>query len=134
MAYWGGIWASAEYERVRIESEYRSWRANKKIEILRGNPKLAEWKVTQEIQSLTEYRNVYEKQAQAIKNVTLAKSIFQSHQVKANMLQSKGAMLRAELDYTDMKTPSTKSKKDGAKVDKQNIEKMKKIMKKGKRK
>jgi len=117
MAYWGSVWASAESERIKVEAYYRQWKAQNKSAITLANPKLAEWKVQQEIQSQAEYIKMYEAQAQAVRNSTLAKSIFESHRVKANMLQSKGAMMRAELDSTNMSTPNeskptTKSKKE----------------------
>jgi len=110
MAYWGSVWAAAEYERVRVEAHYRQWRAQRKQAISQQNTKLAEWKVTQEIQSDPDYVKLYRAQAEAVKNSTLAKSIFEAHRIKANMLQSKGAMMRSELDATGMSTKKTKTK------------------------
>lgn len=106
MAYWGSVWASAESERIRVEAYYRQWSALKRTAMVSANPKLAEWRVHQEIQALPEYLKMYGAQAEAAKNAILAKSVFEAYRVKANMLQSKGAMLRAELDSTGMNTPS----------------------------
>jgi len=128
MAYWGSVWASAEYERVRVEAHYRNWKANRKQAIAAQNSKLAEWKVTQEVQSSDEYVKLYRAQAEAIKNSTLAKAIFESHRIKANMLQSKGAMMRSELDATGMSTP----KKETTKKPDHRVGKMKDTFKKSK--
>lgn len=110
MAYWGSIWAAAEQERILIEVHYRQWKAKVKFDILASQPKLAEWKVQTEMQTMPEYGRLYTAQAAAVRNATLAKSIFESHRIKANMLQSKGAMMRSELDSTDMKTPKEPKK------------------------
>lgn len=131
MAFWGNIWASAEAERIKTEAYYRSWSANKKMAITNANPKLAEWRVSQEIQAMPEYMKLYSAQAEATKNSILAKSIFDSYRTKASMLQSRGAMMRAELDSTGINTPAQVSERSANQKEKERemIAKMKSTFK-----
>jgi hypothetical protein len=43
-------------------------------------------------------------------NTTMSKAIYESFRTKASILQSKGAMARAELDATGMTTKRTEAK------------------------
>ena len=104
MSYWGSIWAAADEEQQRADAYYRKWRAETGQRILSANEKAAEWKVRQDIESDETFLKLKSSLAQASRNVTLAKSIFEAFKIKANMLQSKGAMARAELDSTGMTT------------------------------
>jgi hypothetical protein len=104
MAYWGAVWASAESEKEQADSYYRQWRANKGKELLEANDKLAEWKTRQEIESDPKFMKIKQGLATAIRNATLCRALYESFRTKANILQSKGAMMRAELDATGMHT------------------------------
>jgi len=107
MAFWGELWASAEAERLQVDTFYRNWRAKQGEIALNAEPKMAEWKVKQRIESSDRFLKVKETLASAIYNATMTKSVFESFRIKANALQSKGAMLRAELEATGMTTKAT---------------------------
>ena len=104
MAYWGSVWAAAEAESKRVDSHYRAWRAEFGKQILEANPKAAEWKVKQEIESSPKFGKYKEAIAQADRNSLLLKTRFESLKTMGSMLQSKGAMMRSELDSTSMST------------------------------
>jgi hypothetical protein len=107
MAYWGAVWAAAEAEAERVDTHYRSWRAEYGRQLLEANEKLAEWKVKQEIEASPKFKRYKEGVAIATRNKTMLRAIFESWRVKASQLQSKGAMARAELDSTGMHTKSS---------------------------
>ena len=107
MAYWGAVWGAAEGEREAADAYYRAWRAQMGKELLDANDKLAEWKVKQDIEADPKFMKIKQGLSTAIRNATLCRAIYESFRTKANILQSKGAMLRAELDATGMTTKST---------------------------
>ena len=107
MAYWGAVWAASEAEAERVDTSYRSWRAEYGRQLLEANEKLAEWKVKQEIEASPKFKRYKEGVAIATRNKTMLRAIFESWRVKASQLQSKGAMRRAELDSTGMHTKSS---------------------------
>jgi hypothetical protein len=122
MAYWGDVWAAAEAERERADAYYRKWRAELGQKILAANDKAAEWKVRQDIEADSAFYKLKDAIASATYNATMAKVIYESFRTKASILQSKGAMARAEIDSTGMttkreaKSTSTESER-AAKVD-----------------
>lgn len=130
IAYWGNIWAEADKEEQTAKAYYRNWKAITGNKFVEDNEKLAEWKVRQQLEALDEFRTIKEGLARASKNVLLAKSVYEAFKAKANILQSKGAMMRAELDSTSMKTKDSKKsieeKRSNAKI------KLKKVLRKNK--
>ena len=110
MSYWGEVWAAAEQERIEVDGYYRQWRANKGIEIAEAEPKLAEWKVKQRIEADETFYKLKQGIALATRNATIAKTTYESLKTKGSMLQSKGAMMRAEMDSTGMHTPEKPSR------------------------
>jgi hypothetical protein len=106
MGYWATLHASAERERVQADAYYRQWRAESGKALLDEDPKLAEWKVKQLIEENKTFKTLKSALSEAVRNVTIAKGLYDALKTKANMLQSKGAMMRAELDATSMSTSS----------------------------
>jgi hypothetical protein len=104
MAYWGALWGEAEAEQERVDAQYRFWSADFGRAILAADPKLAEWKVAQEVESSPKFARHKDAVAAAQRNVTVLKVVYESFRTKASILQSKGAMLRAELEATGMAT------------------------------
>jgi len=117
MAYWGSIWAAAASESERVDATYRTWRAKAGEAALANDPKLSEWKVKQAIEGDDTFMKFKKAQGEAQRNVILTKGVFESFRIKANMLQSKGAMKRSELDATGMSTRRTPDPKPGGKED-----------------
>ena len=111
MAYYSSIHAAAEEERVQMDTVYRKWRAHTGLKILEKDPKAAEWKVRQMVEAEPQFEKLKYALARAVHNTTLTRGIYESLKIKAQMLQSKGAMLRAELDSTGMTTPEKSSKR-----------------------
>jgi hypothetical protein len=112
ISFWGAVWASAEKEAIKSEAYYRAWRARTGERISNADSKKPEWKVRQEIEASSEFVKLKDAIAQATHNATLAKTTCEAFKSKASMLQSKGAMMRAELDTTGMKVPSSRGNKD----------------------
>jgi hypothetical protein len=130
MAFWGSVWASAEQEAAAAEAYYRKWRAETGKVIAAKNDKLAEWKIRQMLESKEEFHTIKIGMANAAQNIIVAKTLYEAFKTKASMLQSKGAMLRAELDSTSMRTPSASTSRRAAENEERrasNKEQMKKI-------
>lgn len=108
MSYWGSVWAAAEAEKISVDSYYRQWRARYGMKIVEKEPKQAEWKVRQQLEASDDFEKIKKGISLAAQNVTTSKGIYEALRIKANMLQSKGAMMRAELDATSMRTPEKK--------------------------
>jgi hypothetical protein len=115
MSYWGEVWANAEAEAELADSYYRKWRAETGQKILAANDKAAEWKVRQDIEADPQFYKLKSAIAKSTHNTTMAKVIYESFKVKASILQSKGAMMRAELDSTGMTTKFTPKEMESAK-------------------
>lgn len=101
------LWAAAEEEEISADAHYRAWRATQGEGLLQRDEKLAEWKVRQKIEASPKFTAIKDRLAKAARNVTVLKGHFESLKVKASLLQSKGAMRRAELDSTGMSTKLT---------------------------
>jgi len=129
MSYWGAVWAAADEESQRADAHYRKWRAETGQRILSANEKTAEWKVKQDIESDETFLKLKSSLAQAAHNVTLAKAIFEAFKIKANMLQSKGAMARAELDSTGMATKVEAPKRSSGEDEERKLREKEEIVK-----
>jgi len=108
MGFWGSVWAAAEGEMERCDAFYRKWRAETTKKLMAANDKMAEWKLKQEVEADPKFIQYKEAIAKSITNATLARSVFEAFKIKSNVLQSKGARERAELDSTGMTTPTTR--------------------------
>lgn len=103
-AYVAALWAEAERERVLADAAYRQWRAKYGKELRESDPKMAVAKVDDEIESSPGFSTCKEAIAITEKNATLLKALFESFKIKANALQSRGAMIRAEIESDGMTT------------------------------
>jgi hypothetical protein len=129
MGYWGSLWAAAEGERELADAFYRQWRAQTGKKIVDADSKMAEWKVRQAIEAHSKFIEIKGKLSQAIHNATLCKTVCEAWRIKSNMLQSKGAMMRAELDSTGMSTKKKNRKTSGIDASDDPKTAMKKIFK-----
>jgi hypothetical protein len=111
MGRWGALCAEAESEKMLVDMHYRKWRAEITQSIMEAEPKLAEWKVRSKIEASSDFEKIKIAIAQSIKNYSTARYIYGSLLEKAHMLQSKGAMMRFELDSTSMTTKTSAAKK-----------------------
>lgn len=104
MSWWGNVWGAAEEESERVDSHYRHWRAQMGQRVMAADPKMAEWKVKQEIEADPAFIKFKEAHAKALGNVTRVRGVFEAFKAKANQLQSKGAREREEFGATGMVT------------------------------
>lgn len=104
MAYWGAVWAAAEGELKSADAWYRAWRAKNGAAMIEADGKMSEWKVRQALEADPKFMTIKKSLAAATRNATLTRAIYEAFRTKANMLQSKGAMARAELEATGMST------------------------------
>lgn len=112
MGFWGNVWGGAEEEKVRVDGHYRQWRAQVGQSVMAADPKMAEWKVKQEIEAHPEFLRFKDAAAKAEGNVVKIRSLFQAFDKKANQLQSKGARVRSELEATGMVTRTPRPDRD----------------------
>ena len=105
MGYWASVWAAAEREAEEVDAHYRRWRAQRTAQALEEDPKLAEWKVKALVESDPKFIQLKTAAAKCQEAIVAARGAVDSFDKKANALQSKGAMMRKELDATGMTTP-----------------------------
>jgi len=110
IAYWGRMWAEAEAEKEVADARYRAWRAKFTKRVLEEGEKLPEWKVKNMIESSKQFLAFKEEYAEAVRNSVMLRAKTDACKAKASLLQSKGAMLRAEFEATGMATRSEKKK------------------------
>jgi len=96
LAFWGVVWSAAESELKRADAAYRKWRADQTNMVLDADPKMAEWKTKAKIEELDTFVKLKAAIAQAEANVIAAKQVSEAFKVKAHVLQSFGALKRAE--------------------------------------
>ena len=94
LGYWGSVLAAAKKEQIKVDASYRRFRAIANEEILKKDPKLAEWKVKAKIEALDGFSQYKDAIAQAEENVELCAAMVRAFDKKANVLQSKGAHVR----------------------------------------
>lgn len=105
MAWWGSVLGAAEQEKITCDAAYRRWRGQRTQELLGKDPKMAEWKLRAAIDADPKFIQYKQAIAAAERHVVLVQKVFAAFDKKANLLQSKGAMARAQLDATGMSTP-----------------------------
>lgn len=106
IAWFGELLAAAEEELVIVDAAYRNWRAKEYTAGLKKDPKIAEWKLKANVEASDAFTNWKEAIGKATYNVTALKNLIKALEEKSPNLRSKGARQRAELDATDMSTPS----------------------------
>jgi hypothetical protein len=106
MGFWGSVWAAAESESQRIDASYRKWRGTTYSAILdtKEGAKFAEWKIKHKVESETTFQKFKDAHAIALDNAIFARSLYEAFRTKAGLLQSRGAMARAELEKTGIST------------------------------
>ncbi len=117
LAWYGSLWAAAREALAEVEDEYRAWRAEETEKLLEDDLKQAEWKVKNAIDSMKEfadYKASIRKAQRLVDRLTVA---LEALRTKADMLRSKGANARAELDSTSMKTKEELEEDDSERPD-----------------
>lgn len=103
MAWWASVMGEAERELIEVDSDYRAWRSSK-VATLPAS--LAEWRVKAAIDGDPEFKKHKKNIARCEGNITTARGMFDSFAKKANVLQSKGANVRSEVDGIGLHTPA----------------------------
>jgi hypothetical protein len=104
IAYWASVRASATKERRLCDAAYRSWKARAKLAVITSAPKLAEWKVAAQVESEPKFLEFQAALATADSNVELCGDMVTAFCKKANVLQSRGATARQELERQGLTT------------------------------
>lgn len=110
IAYYGSMAASAKSLAAKLEAEFKVWKARSIQEILRADPKLAEWKTKALIESRDEYRSFAVQIAEAHHNEESLWAVYNAFRAKVNVLQSRGAMARDEVGATGLHTLGKRTK------------------------
>jgi len=99
LAYWGSVLAHAKKEQVLVNAFYRRYVAQERSKIVENSSsKVSEWKVKDRVESSDAFIKHKQAIAESEKNVELCDKMVRAFDKKANLLQSKGASLRAELN------------------------------------
>lgn len=108
LAYFGTMLSEAQAYQARCEAEYRAWRAKQIEAFLEADAKLAEWKVRAKVEALPQFAAHKEAIAKAEKFVHDLWAVYDALGRKADMLRSKGARERADLEkgYGGLGSPS----------------------------
>lgn len=112
IAFFASLWSQAEEEQENADAAYRAWRAELGRTILEADPKTPEWKVKQEIEGSDKFLTYKKAIAATFRNTTFLRGLYEAAKSKASILQSKGAMQRAEMEATGMTTRSTRGAYD----------------------
>lgn len=117
VGFWITVAASAREEAIQADSFYRQWRARKVKELLRLDPKMAEWKVKAEVEADPKFLELKNAIAKAEAQDVLAAGIVDAFDGKRASLQSRGAMMREGLAATGVTTPKEPRPKRARVVD-----------------
>lgn len=105
IAWWASVRGAAIQEAEQADAAYRQWRAKRVLEVLEKDPKLAEWKVKAVIEALPQFMSYKKALSLAKENVEVSSGMVRAAEKWANVLQSRGANLRAERRTQGMHTP-----------------------------
>jgi hypothetical protein len=109
--WWSGVLAAARAEAEQLDALYRQWRAKEALVILDRDKTLAEWKVRLRLESSPKFMEHKNAKALAIRNIEQLEGVVIAFRTKAELLRSKGAMLRSYVENEGMHTPTTTRRK-----------------------
>ena len=119
IAWYGRLLAAARHRTDLIESNIKRYKAIATQDIQsKAGGKLAEWKVRAEVDALPALNDLRQELAQAWEVANRLDSASNALKVKAEMLRSRGAMMRAEWGSTSMVTKSEQVSARTSKSDK----------------
>ena len=104
IAYFGVVYGAAVRKEKMVTARYRHWKAQRGAGITDVEPKMAQTKVNQIVEGDPDFLVHKDRQADAARNVEALRRIVEAFAVRASLLQSKGAMNRAEFMATGMTT------------------------------
>lgn len=85
LVHWGRVLAEAEADEVRVETEYRAWRASVGEQALKKDPKLSEWKIKQKVESDPNFKGYREAVAVTIRNRILVQALYDACSAQAEI-------------------------------------------------
>lgn len=127
IGYWGNVLAAAMEDLAAADAVYRNWRAQCVESYLEDDPRLAEWKIKAKIESDSSFMKYKGDIARCNRNVAALQKIVEGYGKKANLLQSRGANLRTELEKTGINVSSSPDKKKTKKTSNPPNEKVEKV-------
>jgi len=99
------VLAAAREHSDMIEAGYRAWQAEQLLEYIQDEPRLAEWKAKAALNAEPSFLSWKTRQAVAWKLVNRLSGAVKALEVKADMLRSRGAMMRTEINHLDRSLP-----------------------------
>ena len=115
VAWYGRLTAAARQEVDRLEAKVKQARAMKLKGLSEYDPKLAEWKAKAEMEADEGIHGMMGLLARAWYVANTLSAAFEAMKVKADILRSKQAMARAELERTVGPVPTREELVDGVK-------------------
>lgn len=104
IAHWGRVLGLSIAEEEMADALYRQWRARFGEDLNNADPKLSEWKVKQSIEA-SEHFTRYKQAIAATKgNRASLEKLLKALEEKSQIMRSKGANRRAEMEATGLHT------------------------------
>ena len=110
LGWYTQLLAAARAHAEKCDAKYRAWRAETQREYLTDDPRLAEWKAKAAVEAEPAFKEHKDAIAEANALATRIDGAVWALREKANMLRSRGAMLRAEMSHLDPTTRVTTGK------------------------
>lgn len=105
--YWGGILAASRAEAEQLDALYRRFRGIQVNAILKGNGSLAEWKTKARIDASDGFLRHKNAKCLSIRNTDQLELIVKALFANVDLLRSRGAKKRDEINAQGMTTPSS---------------------------
>jgi len=111
IAWYTQVLAAARQHCDLVEARYRVWQSKQLKEYVIDDPKVAEWKAKAALNAEPEFMEHKTAQAEAWALVNRLDGAVKALAVKADMLRSRGAMLRTEITHLDRSIPGPAAKR-----------------------
>lgn len=105
IAWYTQVLAAARKHCDLVEAGYRAWQAKQLKEYIDDDPKVAEWKAKSALNQEPAFMEWKAKQADAWELVNRLDGAVRALTIKADMLRSRGAMIRTEITHLDRSLP-----------------------------
>jgi hypothetical protein len=114
LAWFGRLAGIVRGEVTKADAAYRRWRAVYTNQILEADSKVAEWKMKAAIESHPDFIAHKNRLAELEEMQETLFRVLKALETKGDLMQSRGANIRAELERLGMNTPGPERGDDGA--------------------
>lgn len=112
IAWAGAALGQVEGAIIRLDSEYRTWRADETEQLLGVNDKMSEWKVKSLIEAHPKFTEFKKRVAELESLKAKMRAVVFAFGNQADTLRSRGANMRAEMKAHGMSTPMNPADED----------------------